>query len=155
MLKRLAPSFHLKFRNKIVYLNLKFKDDHDDFSKTRPFLVWTSNEKKAILLPITSQKKKKTFKWQYLISSPKFPTCLTNKLYSFAYANLNRQIIVEFKRRKSFSSTSFCQKFPENCLPDWKFINVIQLHIKYWRSSLNKIIKEEDQSKPKKIKVVI
>jgi hypothetical protein len=60
--KTLVVSPSTVFSNKIVYLNLKFKDDSDDFNKARPFLVWMSDKKRAILLPITSQKKKKTFK---------------------------------------------------------------------------------------------
>ncbi|MDR1670524.1 MAG: hypothetical protein LBR43_02245 [Spiroplasmataceae bacterium] len=80
--------------NKIVYLNLKYKDKGDNFSIERPFLIRKIKENKAFLIPITSQEKTKAFPIQYLISNPYYPTCLTSEKYPYSYANLSRRVII-------------------------------------------------------------
>src|SRR2546423_132768 len=110
-------------QNKIVYLNLKYQDEEDNFvaREASPFLVYKSNKKQAYLCPITSKKKKKSSVRQYLVSSPKifreYQTCLYSKKYPYSYANLNRKIIVKFKKAKTFPAKSFCRKECDDCLP--------------------------------------
>ena len=98
-----------ELKNRIIYLDLKFRDENDNFDQgeARPFLIYQSDVKRIYLCPITSQKKKKSFVWQYLISSPLNPTCLS-KSYPYSYAVLNRKIILKLKRIKAFSRKSFC-----------------------------------------------
>src|SRR5436853_2459467 len=91
--------------NKIVYLDLKYDDGEDNFNvgETRPFLIRKIKEGKIHLVPITSKQKKKVEKAQYLVSSPKYPTCLTSEKYPYSYANANRKIVITFLEKASLS----------------------------------------------------
>jgi len=46
--------------NKIVYLDLKYEDEDDNFNtgEKRPFLIRKTKKNKVYLIPITSQEKK-------------------------------------------------------------------------------------------------
>jgi len=136
-------------------LDLKFQDEEDNFNtgEARPFLIYKSDAKRVYLCPITSQKKKRSFVWQYLISSPKNFTCLSSKKYPYSYAVLNRKIILKLKRIKSFSFEKFCWKGCLNCLPPLKFSGFVYLRIRYWRNPYNWI--STNKSKVKEIKITI
>ena len=56
--------------NKIVFLDLKYEDEDDNFNtgEKRPFLIRKRKENKAQLIPITSQEKKRVGPLQKLIS---------------------------------------------------------------------------------------
>ncbi len=141
-------------QNKIVYLDLKFEDEEDKFNtgRVRPFLIHCTEQNKAYLSPITSQRKKKSFKWQYLVSSLKNPTCLSRKEYPFSYVNLNRKIILKLKD-KTLLNNIFCWKQCKSCLPELKFAKLLLVYNRYWRSPLNKL--SWNKSKVKTIRITI
>ena len=106
--------------NKIVYLDLKYEDEEDNFNtgEKRPFFIRKKKENKVYLIPVTSQKKKRVRPLQKLISSPNNPTCLTSKEYPYSYANLNRKIILIFEQGEFFSDSDFCRGKCLICLPE-------------------------------------
>jgi hypothetical protein len=108
-----------EFSNKVVYLDLKYEDDEDNFNtgEKRPFVIRKVKENKVHLIPITSQEKKRVGPLQRLISSPKNPTCLTSKDYPYSYANLNRRIIIIFEEGDFFADSDFCPRKCATCLP--------------------------------------
>ncbi|CAI2167937.1 4670_t:CDS:2 [Funneliformis geosporum] len=58
--------------NTIVYLDLKYEDEDDNFNtgEERPFLIRKTKKNKVYLIPIASQEKNKVSPLQYPISSP-------------------------------------------------------------------------------------
>lgn len=147
--------------NKIVYLDLKYKDDDDDFNtnEKRPFLIRKIKKNKAHLISITSQEKKRVGPLQKLISSPEIKTCLTSEEYPYSYANLNRKIIILFEEGTFFRNSDFCSKKCTICLSEIIYKRLDDEYRKFWLNQINLIQKRnesrfsEKNKKAKEIRV--
>lgn len=140
--------------NKIIYLDLKYDDGEDNFNvgETRPFLIRKVKERKIHLIPITSKHKKKVEKSQYLVSSPKYSTCLTSDQYPYSYANANRKIVVTFLEKASLSEKDFCKWKCIMCLSHPNTFEKLKKFIDaYWKDPKNSL--PENPSKVKKIPI--
>ncbi|CAI2167880.1 1480_t:CDS:1 [Funneliformis geosporum] len=117
----------VEISNKIVFLDLKYEDEDDNFNtgEKRPFLIRKKKGNKVYLIPITSQEKERVGPLQRLISFPENPTCLTSKEYPYSYANLNRKIVLMFREGKFFSNSDFCRNGCAICLPERTYQKLI------------------------------
>ncbi|MDR1670703.1 MAG: hypothetical protein LBR43_03215 [Spiroplasmataceae bacterium] len=132
---------------------MKYDDGEDNFNGLiRPFVTRKIKENKVHLIPVTSKQKKKVEKAQYLISSPKNPTCLTSDQYPYSYANANRKIVITFSEKKEFSKGDFCKLKCFICLAERKFEGLKNFVNEYWVDRKNSL--PENPSKVKKIAVI-